>query len=98
MRRSPWRKLWFLLFVTALAVGGGLTLAVWQSSAADPPLWTESQQSIPSGNPPLPPSSIPVNFTRGTWESRFTRVAFQFKTIPHNPCIRNSDPHLQPCP
>lgn len=52
MRKSPWQKLRFLLLVTALAVGGGLTLAVWGSRAADPALWTESHQPVPSGTPP----------------------------------------------
>lgn len=52
MRKSPRLKLWFLLFVTALAVGGGLTFAVWRSRAAGPSLWTDSHQAVPSGNPP----------------------------------------------
>jgi len=52
MRKSPWRKLRLVLFVTVLALAGGLTLGVWQSRAADPALWTEGHQPVPSGNPP----------------------------------------------
>jgi hypothetical protein len=52
MRKSPWLKLWLFVFVTALAIGGGLTVGVWRSRAASPALWTESHQTVPSGNPP----------------------------------------------
>ncbi len=52
MGKSPRLRLWLFLFVTALAVAGVLTLAVWRSRAVGPQLWTDSHKAVPSGNPP----------------------------------------------
>lgn len=51
MQRSPRVKSWLFLFVIALAVAGGLSVAVWRTRAADS-LWTDSHGAVPSGNPP----------------------------------------------
>lgn len=51
MHHSPRLKLWLFLFATALAISGGLTVAVWRTRAADS-LWIESHGAVPSGNPP----------------------------------------------
>jgi serine protease Do len=51
MRYFPRLKPWVFLFVAALAVAGGLSVAVWRTRAADS-LWTESHGMVTSGNPP----------------------------------------------